>query len=164
MPGNKKPKPRATGWDRGGKLLRHEPWRLQSVFAPIDHIINEIDRDGEVLVMVDDGEEVPCFKHFMDGCTYPIKPSLEGMCDSFDMHSEHWKRPIMSDGLRNLMRLIEEGEDLCQADIDSARESVNLMRREASSMTIRYASDLVMRTSIAIEIHNKMQKEAVNAN
>jgi hypothetical protein len=163
MAGNKKPPKRAQGWDRGGKLLRHEPWRLHSVFAPIDHIIDDIDQRGEVMVMVDEGEEVPCFKHFMDGCTYPIKPSLEGMCDSFDMHCEHWKRPMLSGGLRDFMRLIEDGAELCQADIDAARASVVDMKREASQMTIRYASDLVQRTSIKIEIENKIARSMANA-
>jgi hypothetical protein len=163
MPGNKKPKPRAQGWDRGGKLLRHEPWRLQAVFAPIDHILTDLDVNEEVMIMVDDGVEVPCFKHFMDGCTYPIKPSLEGLCDSFDMHARKWQRPVLSEGLRDLMQLLETGADLCQLDIQCARESVAAMKAEAANMTIRYASDLVQRASIAIEIHNKLQKEAALA-
>jgi hypothetical protein len=160
MPATKKPKKRPQGWDRGGKLLRHEPWRLHSVFAPIDHILTELDVNEEVLVMVDDGVEVPCFKHFMDGCTYPIKPSLEGLCDSFDMHAQRWQRPVMSEGLRDLMQLLEDGADLCQMDVTRARESVALMKAEARMMTIRYASDLVQAASIAIELHNKMATAA----
>lgn len=160
MPANKKPKARAQGWDRGGKLLRHEPWRIHSVFAPIDHILTELDQSEEVMIMVDDGVEVPCFKHFMDGCTYPIKPSLEGLCDAFDMHCERFNRPGMSEGLRDLMQLLEDGADLCQMDIVRGRESVALMKREAACMTIRYASDLVQRSAIAIEIHNKLQNKA----
>jgi len=157
MAGNKKPrKPRAQGWDRGSKLIKHEPWRLQAVFAPIEHIINELDENEEVLVMVDDGEEVPCFTHWLDGNTYPIKPSLEGLCDSFDMHAERWDRPFHSDGLRDLMRLLEDGADLCQLDLSRARDSIKAMRAEAALMTIRYASDLVTTTQIKIEIHNRM--------
>jgi hypothetical protein len=96
----------------------------------------------------------------MDGCTYPIKPSLEGLCDSFDMHAQRWQRPVMSEGLRDLMQLLEDGADLCQMDVTRARESVALMKAEARMMTIRYASDLVQAASIAIELHNKMARAA----
>lgn len=151
MAGNsKKPrKPYRQKWNAGGKLLRHEPWKISGVFGPIESIIDQLDTDGTVLT---DDSGAALFVDHVDGDHYRMGPSLRGVTDAFDLHSRRNERPILTNGLAVLYLKLEGRHNIEQRDIDAARRSVSAMRSECAQMTSAYASRLVRDVQIQFEL------------
>jgi hypothetical protein len=158
MAGNKKPRrPYTPRWDQGNKLLMHEPWRLRAVFGTVEAIMDMIEQDDTITT---DADGVPIFCDAFDGCWYPVEPSLRGMCDAFDIHSTRWSRPVLTDGLLNLITKLKNDEQLVEQDLRDARASINSMKREASHMSVEYAKAIVKDSQIKFALEDHIREKA----
>ena len=156
MPGNKKTgKQRRPKWNAGGTLLRHEPWKIAGVFAPIEAILSELERDGTVTT---DQNGKPLFFDKTEGHCYAMGPSIRGLTDAFDLHSRRNNRPITTNGLAVLCLKLEMRREVEAADIAAAKRSVTAMRAESAHMTSAYASRLVRDVQISFELENVMRR------
>jgi hypothetical protein len=152
MPGNKKPRKKHTPRSRDDMLLRHQPWKVAQVFGTLDGIMHALETDGEFRL---DEDDTPMYRDPFDQCWYPIGPSLRGMCDAFDIHAARKGIPEVTEGVRNLYTLIEEGQELCQTDLDMAYRAIAAMKREAMSMTSAYATQIVIDSQIKFELDDR---------
>ncbi|SIT50492.1 conserved hypothetical protein [Paraburkholderia piptadeniae] len=150
MPGTKKPrKPFRPSWNRGGVMLRTQPWKVAAVFGSVEKILDQLDTDGTITT-AEDG--TPLFRDDSDQCFYEMAPSLRGLTDAFDLHSSRNTRPVTTAGLLALLAKLEAKEEVDDDDIAIARESVRLMRAESMNFTADYANQIVRDTQIKFEL------------
>lgn len=155
MAGTKKTrKPYQPKWNAGGTLLRHEMWKISAVFTPVEAIVDQLERDGTVMT---DENGVPVFSDRTEGCYYAMGPSIRGLTDAFDLHSNRHKRPILTNGLAVLCGKLELGHEITELDIAAAKRSIAAMRHEAAQMTSRYASALVQDVQLKFELEAAMR-------
>jgi hypothetical protein len=158
MAGNKKArKPYQPKWNAGGRLLRHEMWKISAVFTPVEAIVEQLEHDGTVTT---DESGAPVFSDRTEGCYYAMGPSIRGLTDAFDLHSNRNKRPILTNGLAVLCGKLELGHEITALDIAAAKRSIASMRQESAHMTSRYASALVADVQLKFELEDVMRRSA----
>ncbi|UXC37149.1 hypothetical protein [Cupriavidus gilardii] len=145
-------KPYRPKWNSGGVKLRSEPWRVAAVFAPLESMLDAIERDGEVMATRDG---TPIFRDLNDGHYYETAPALEGIIDAFHTHAMRQNRPMPLEPLRLLARKLRYAMPLEMADITAVRQAIKVLRAESLEMTLQYANDLIRTTQIRIELDER---------
>lgn len=150
MAANKKPrKPYRPRWNTGGVKLRTEPWRVEAVFSPLETILAMIERDGTVTSTI---SGVPIFQDTNDGCWYETTPSVEGIICAYEIHANRSGRAMPLEPLQRLVQKLRYAMPLQQSDVDAARATLAVLRRETMDMRVEYARDLVRTTQVRIEM------------
>lgn len=139
--------------DRKQVKLRHDPWRLKSVFDPLTNILDQLERDGTLTVMGE--EEQPVFKDLGNGRWYDMPAALLGFVELFELYEVRYKAVLPLAPLRQLHTKIIEGQDIEMDDIKAARESSATLHTACLDLTIIEAEELV---------NDFLLKEALNGN
>lgn len=131
---------------RPDPLLRTQPWRIWSVWQPVERIIDRIELEG----VVDAAGGVPVFQE--NSGWYEVVPALQGIIE-FHVHAQaRYGLPCEVSGLAKLAKKLDAGAPLFSADIAGARASMASCWRQAMQLRVSQAIDLVRTVQISMAL------------
>jgi len=137
------------------KQYRPRPARLpmliktQQTLAPLEAIIDQIQRDGTVTI---DACGVPIFYCVADGEWYASAPAISGMADFFDMWATRHGSPFKATALRQLANRLDVGMPIDAPLMAALNREIPNLRRIGASLDQADASDLLRQTQIKAEM------------
>lgn len=137
------------------KQYRPRPARLpmlikaQQTLAPLEAIIDQIDRDGTITT---DARGTPIFLCVADGEWYASAPAIAGMADFFDMWATRHGSPFKAVALRQLANRLEVGMPIDAPLMAALHREIPALRRIGAGLTQDDASDLLRQTQIRAEL------------
>lgn len=137
------------------KQYRPRPARLpmliktQQTLAPLEAIIDQIQRDGTVTI---DARGVPIFYCVADGEWYASAPAIAGMADFFDMWATRHGSPFKATALRQLANRLDVGMPIDAPLMAALNREIPNLRRIGASLDQADASDLLRQTQIKAEM------------
>lgn len=123
--------------------------KTQQTLAPLEAIIDQIERDGTVTV---DARNVPIFHCVADGEWYASAPAIAGMADFFDMWAVRHGHAFKAAALRQLANRLEAGMPIDAPLMAALRAEIPTLRRIGASLNQADASDLLRQTQILAEM------------
>lgn len=123
--------------------------KTQQTLAPLESIIDQIERDGTVTV---DARGLPIFHCVADGEWYASAPAIAGMADFFDMWAVRHGRAFKATALRQLANRLEAGMPIDGPLMASLHAEIPALRRIGAGLTQADASDLLRQTQILAEM------------
>lgn len=133
--------------------LRFEPWRVAAVFAPLEAILAQGERDGTVYVYGDDDR--PMFRD-PDGNWYDSVAALAGLVDAFEIHEARAGVNLGMEPLRLFRDKLDSGTMIEPGEADAVRDCMTRMRCAALDMTIGEARQLIKDFNIKEEMEKLM--------
>lgn len=137
------------------KQYRPRPARLpmlikaQQTLAPLEAIIDQIDRDGTVTT---NARGVSIFLCLEDGEWYASAPAIAGMADFFDMWATRHGSAFKAAALRQLAKRLEVGMPIDAPLMAALHAEIPALRRIGAGLTQADASDLLRQTQILAEM------------
>ena len=140
----RKIKPRRTKtyqpkWNGDGRKLRTMPWKVASVFGPMEAIIDQLENDGTIDV-VDSGAAV--FRDIEDGGLYDTCAAFGGVIDAYAIHEIRSGQKLELSPLRQLVRKLQYGTPIFESDTRDVRACLARMKAATVQMTEAYADQL----------------------
>lgn len=123
--------------------------KTQQTLAPLEAIIDQIERDGTVTV---DARGVPVFHCVADGEWYASAPAIAGMADFFDMWATRHGREFKATALRQLAKRLDVGMPIDGPLMAALHAEIPALRRIGAGLTHDDATDLLQQTRILAEI------------
>lgn len=123
--------------------------KTQQTLAPLEAIIDQIQRDGTVTV---DARGVPIFHCVADGEWYASAPAILGMADFFDMWATRHGSQFKATALRQLAKRLEVGMPVDAPLLAALHAEIPALRRIGAGLTQADASDLLRQTQIKAEL------------
>lgn len=123
--------------------------KTQQTLAPLESIIDQIQRDGTVTV---DTRGVPVFYCVADGEWYASAPAISGMADFFDMWATRHGSQFKATALRQLAKRLDVGMPIDGPLMAALHAEVPALRRIGAGLTQADASDLLRQTQIKAEL------------
>lgn len=123
--------------------------KTQQTLAPLEAIIDQIERDGTVTV---DPRGVPVFHCVADGVWYASAPAIAGMADFFDMWATRHGHAFQATALRQLAARLEASMPIDGPLMAALHREIPALRRIGAGLTRDDASDLLRQTQILAEM------------
>ncbi len=113
--------------------------KIQLVLAPLEAIIDEIERDGTV----DTINGTPVFRALGDESWYASHPAIIGIVELFEEWCRRTGRTVEVRGLKRLANKLQASMPLAESDISDVRREMVGLRRAVMQMTHAEAIELV---------------------
>lgn len=123
--------------------------KTPQTLAPLEAIIDQIQRDGTVTV---DARGVPIFHCVADGEWYASAPAILGMADFFDMWATRHGREFKAVALRQLAKRLEVGMPVDAPLLAALHAEIPTLRRIGAGLDQDDATDLLQQTRILAEL------------
>ncbi|WP_155837561.1 hypothetical protein [Herminiimonas sp. CN] len=136
-------------WNGDGRKLRTMPWKVASVFGPMEAIIDQLEQDGTVDA-VDSG--APVFRDFEDGGLYDTCAAFTGVIDAYAIHEIRSGQALDLAPLRQLVNKLQYGMPIFDTDTRAVRACLARMKATTAQMTEAYADQLYRDYAIKNEI------------
>lgn len=131
---NRKHRPQHEADVRAPMMLR-----VQRVFAPLESVLDEIEREGTVDTI--NGE--PVFRALGDETWYSTYPAILGIVGLLEEWGRRTGRPIEGAALKRLANKLRASMPLAESDISDVRKEMLGLRRAVTQMTQAEALELL---------------------
>lgn len=135
-------KPRRKPYD---PLLRTQPWKVLAVFAPLERLLHRIETDGTVDVA---GRQI-IFREDGEGGWYDLPAAMCGVAEFHDIAARRYGIPADTAALWKLAAKLDAGSPVFESDIAAVRESIVECKRQALSLRVSQANDIIKTIQIA---------------
>ena len=122
--------------------------KTQLVFGPLERILDEIERSGEI----DTAGATPIFQPQGESDWYPLAPAISGIGDFYEMWATRHHVALDTSALQRLASKLEYAMPISQGDLDDARATMDKLRRV--NLERSEAIDLIRQTQIKAEIEH----------
>lgn len=133
----------------GARTLRTQPWKLHSVFQPLEDILNQMEASG---FSDTDQRGTPIFQSMKDSCWYTSAPAINGMADVYEIHAKRSGRAMPIEPLRRMANKLHYGSMVFASDVAEMRAALATLSTETMDMTEDYAHSLLQTVCIQIEL------------
>ncbi|WP_025918316.1 hypothetical protein [Herminiimonas sp. CN] len=133
----------------GARTLRTQPWKLRSVFQPLEDILNQMEATG---FSDADQRGTPIFQSMKDSCWYTSAPAINGVADAYALHEKRSGRPMPTEPLRRVANKLHYGSMVFASDLADMRAALATLRTETMDMTEDYAHSLLQTVCIQVEL------------
>lgn len=131
-------------------LLRTQPWKITSVFGPLERILHRLEADGTVET---DGRHI-VFKEDGRGGWYDAVEALRGVVAFHQLAESRHGIPATVDALNRFANKLDSGAPIFEEDLEAVRADIASCKRQALQLRISQATDIVD----TIRISNEMEK------
>lgn len=138
--------------DPGCVKLKTVPWIIDSVFAPLYEIIDQLEKDGTIFITQ---TGIPVFLNIKDGKFYETVPAISGFIEGYEIHERRTNRDLDMTPLKHLVKRIEYGAPITELETKAARSALNRLRTETMGMTWNYADAMLRDFKIKEELSDK---------
>ncbi len=124
--------------------------RMQYVLAPLERIIDDIERTG----CVTEAGSTPIFDLPNESAKlmYPMAPAIEGIADFYEMFWARRGQDKQLTGVRQLAKRLHYGMPITEQETAAARTDMASMRTIVPMLTKKEAADLILQTQIKAEM------------
>ena len=132
-------------------LLKTQPWKVMSVFFPLDQVIQRIEKDGTV----DSKGKQIVFKEDMKGGWYDLPAALRGVIEFHQLATEKYGLPVDVLAMTQLANKLEYGVPLTETDLQKVKAAIASCKSQAMNLRVSQAADLVKTVQIRMEIERR---------
>ncbi|MDF3839871.1 hypothetical protein P3W85_44105 [Cupriavidus basilensis] len=125
--------------------MRTRPWRLSAAFAPLESLLDRIERDGAP-ELSENG--VPVYTASGNGKAYSMVGVIQGTAEMFDIARLRDPACPGTESLHRLAEALEHRGLLKSIDIVSCRQCLEALRAYAASLPHLEMSDIVRTAQI----------------
>lgn len=133
---------------RPDPLLRTQPWKVLTVFGPIERILHRLEADGTVEVA---GRHV-VFKEDGAGGWYDAVAALRGVIQFHQLAESRHGLPVSVEAMIRFTNKLDTAAPIFEADITAIRECIANCKRQALYLRVSQAQDIVDTIRISVEI------------
>jgi hypothetical protein len=144
---------------RTDPLLITQPWKLLSVFAPVEEVLDRIERDGTI----DAAGGVPVFCESSTSSWYEMVPALQGVIEFHVVARDRYRYAVDLAGLDRLRNKLDLGAPLFESDLQAARQSIVSCKQQASRLRVSQAVSIVDTVRISMALENQGVINAAHA-
>lgn len=138
-------------------LLRTQPWKIISVFGPIERILHRLESDGTVET---DGRHI-VFREDGRGGWYDAIAALRGVIQFHQIAEARYGIPSSTEGLVRFANKLDVSAPIFLEDIAMVRANIETCKRQALQLRVSQASDIADTISIGYEMEKRgLTKEA----
>lgn len=159
MPRSSKPRHKRKNKCTGNPRMATQPWRSQSVFTPLERILDQLEQEGTVDVSAAHKMAgMPIYKE-TDGKWYSTVHAMQGVIEFFEIHASRKGLFLPLQPLILLAKKLEVDMPIFPKDTQDVRAALVILRRTANRMTADEAHELVNDIRISVEM-DKIRGEA----
>ena len=137
--------------------LRTCPWKIMFVWSPLETVLDQIEKDGTVDT---DGKHI-VFKEDMRGGKYDLVAALRGVIEFHELAGTRHGLPVDVSALVKFANKLDSGSPIFEQDLASVRECITSCKRQAMSLRVSQATDIVDTVRISVEVDRlKLRSEA----
>lgn len=129
-------------------LLKTQPWKVVTVFGPIERILHRLEADGTIDVA---GAHV-VFKEDGRGGWYDAVAALRGVIQFHELAASRHNLPINVQALVKFANKLEVGAPIFERDIAEVRVCIAACKRQALQLRVSQATDIVDTIRISMEL------------
>ena len=153
MPASRRPRHKRQQKTTGRQLLLTQPWKIKMVFAPLESILDQLERDGTVTVVHEgDQKGMPVFKIDGDREWYATGPALRGLTQAFYAHGVRTGKALPVNEIDRFADMLEAGKKVRAQDIQQVRSAMAVLKKEAQYFTVDYAQDLIKTVQVSEQL------------
>lgn len=127
--------------------LAAQPWKVQSVFAPIERVLHRMQADG----VIDCAQGRPVFHEDGRGGWYEVVEALRGVIQFHELAEKRHGIEADVDGMIRLANKLDLGAPIFEEDIATVYTDIESCKRQALRLTIEEATDIVRTIQISAE-------------
>jgi len=131
----------------GGMKLSARPWKVQSVFAPIERVLHRMQSDG----VIDCAQGRPVFHEDGRGGWYEVVEALRAVIQFHQLAEARHGIEAEVDGMIRLTNKLDLAAPIFEEDIAAVYADIESCKRQALRLTIDEADDIVKTIQISIE-------------
>lgn len=128
--------------------LAERPERLHGVWNPLENVLNEMERTGEI----DVARGRPVL--YEAGAWYELVPALRGVMDFHELAAFRHRLRVDLAPLRKLANKLDAGAPIFEQDLVQIRDCIAECKRTAATLTVAQAVDLVRTVQIQHALEN----------
>ncbi|NMG70330.1 hypothetical protein [Parazoarcus communis] len=128
--------------------LRLIPWNIHGVWAPLDTILDRLEKDGTI--EWSGGEPVLYDAGTADW--HNSAQAIRGIADFHEIAARRKGWTINTEPIHRIARLLESDDEITQQDIDDVRTCSAMLRRLSGELTLGEARAYLNETCIRIEV------------
>lgn len=129
-------------------LLRTQPWKVQSVFQPIEQTLHRIEVDGTVDTC---GAHV-VFREDGAGGWYDLVAALRGVIEFQQIAAARMGWPDPTEALVRFANKLHSGSPLFEADLRAVRGAIAACKHQALQLRVSQAEDILQTVRISTEL------------
>lgn len=128
-----------------GLKLAAQPWKVQSVFAPIERVLHRMQADG----VIDCAQGRPVFHEDGRGGWYEVVEALRGVIQFHQLAEARHGIEAEVDGMVRLANKLDLAAPIFEEDIATVYADIESCKRQALRLTIDEATDIVKTIQIS---------------
>lgn len=128
-------------------LLRTQPWKVLSVFDPIERILHRLETDGTVEAV---GQQV-VFKDAAHQGYYDVPAALHGIADFHRIASLRYGCEATFAALERLANKLHHGSPVFECDLKAARADIASCKKQALRLRVSQAESILNSVRISAE-------------
>ncbi|QRM19536.1 hypothetical protein GBK02_09045 [Dechloromonas sp. TW-R-39-2] len=128
-----------------GLKLAAQPWKVQSVFAPIERVLHRMQADG----VIDCAQGRPVFHEDGRGGWYEVVAALRGVIQFHQLAEARHGIEAEVDGMVRLANKLDLAAPIFEEDIATVYADIESCKRQALRLTIDEATDIVKTIQIS---------------
>lgn len=140
---------------RPDPYLRTQPWKIVTVFGPIERILHRLEADGTIDVA---GRQV-VFKEDGKGGWYDAVEALRGVIQFHELAATRHGLPVDVSALTKFANKLDAGAPLFEEDIAAVRRCIADCKKQALQLRVSQATDIVDTIRISMEIDKLRDEE-----
>lgn len=128
--------------------LRCQPWKVLSVFDPIERVLHRMEADGTVETT---GRQI-VFREDGKGGWYDLVAALAGVIEFHQIAASRYGLPCDVGGMVRLAKKLDLGSPIFAADVAAVRESIASCKAQAMQLRVSQATSVVDTVRISMEM------------
>lgn len=131
--------------------LRTQPWKVQSVFDPLERVLHRMEADSTVDT---NGRQIVFHVDGKRGGRgwYDLVAALAGVIEFHQIAASRYGLPCDVDGLVRFATKLDVGSPIFEADVTAVRESIASCKAQAMNLRVSQAESLVNTVKISMEM------------
>lgn len=137
-------------------LLRTVPWRVATVFAPLERILHRLEADGTVETH---GAQI-VFREDGKGGWYDLPAALRGVVEFHRLAESRHQLPVDVSAMEKFANKLELDSPLFEQDLVDVRKNINSCKAQALRLRVSQAESIIRTVQIGSEIDRLKGKAA----
>ena len=130
---------------------RTQPWKVFSVFHPIEQILAGIKRDGTIEVA---GRQVVFKEHGRNGW-YDAVAAIRGVIEFHQIAQDRYGILADTEPLAKFANKLDAGAPIFESDLESVALAITSCKRQAMALRVSQALDIVQTVQISAEFDKR---------
>lgn len=136
-------------------LLKTQPWKVISVFWPIERILHRLETDGTVDAA---GRQIVFYEDGNSGW-YDLVAALRGVIEFHQLAEARYKLPAAVEALIRFANKLDASSPIFETDLAAVRASIESCKRQAMSLRLSQATDILQTVRISMAM-DKLKEAA----